>query len=128
MTLVRLFVAWLVVAIWFIVATFILPIVVGLRQPVAEHDRLYAVSTVELVWKLVEAILLTLLASLWFDSLGSGEWWLIFLLVGLLATVPAQLFSISRMATRQWLTFAIAVAAELVRYVVAGALLAWRLS
>jgi len=127
-TLVRLFVAWLVVAIWFIVATFILPIVVGLLQPVDDHLRVYAVSTVELAWKLVEAILLTLLASLWFDSLGSGEWWLIFLLVGLLATVPAQLFSISRMATRQWLTFAIAVAAELVRYVVAGALLAWRLS
>jgi hypothetical protein len=127
-TLVRLFVAWLVVAIWFIVAAFILPIVVGLRQPVEEHDRLYAVSTVELVWKLVEAILLTLLASLWFDSLGSGEWWLIFILVGFLAAVPAQLFSVWKMATRQWLTFAIVVVAELVRYVVAGALLAWRLS
>jgi hypothetical protein len=71
----------------------------------------------------VEAILLTLLASLWFDSLGSGEWWLIFILVGLLAAVPTQLFCIRPMARRQWVTFAIVVGAELVRYIVAGALL-----
>lgn len=123
MTLVRLFVAWLAVAIWFIVATFALPIVVGFLQPVDDRDRVYAVSTTELAWKVVEAILLTFLASLWFDSLGSGEWWLIFILVGLLAAVPAQLFSIRPMARRQWVTFAIVVVAELVRYIVAGALL-----
>ena len=128
MTLARLFVAWLVVAIWFIVATFILPIVVGFLQPVDDHDCVYAVSTTELAWKVVEAILLTLLASLWFDSLGSGQWWLIFTLVGLLAAVPAQLFRIRPTSSRQWLTFAMVMGAELVRYVVAGALLAWRLS
>jgi hypothetical protein len=122
-TLVRLFVAWLVVAIWFIVATFVLPIVVGFLQLVDARDRVYAVSTTELAWKVVEAILLTLLASLWFDSLGSGEWWLIFILVGLLAAVPTQLFCIRPMARRQWVTFAIVVGAELVRYIVAGALL-----
>ena len=68
---------------------------------------------------LVEALLLTLIASLWFDSLGSGGWWLLFLLIGALVTSP-KLF-----AARPGLAD---IVFDLARYVIAGALLAWRLS
>ncbi len=78
-------------------------------------------------WKVVEAGVVTLFASLWFDSLGSGEWWLVFLLIGLLATVPTQLLSTSGAPRRKSAFVAIEVG-ELTRYLVAGALLAWRLS
>jgi hypothetical protein len=79
-----------------------------------------------LYWRTLEAAVLTLLASLWFDSLGSGEWWLVFLLLGLLATVPVELLQTAG-SPRKW-EFAVAEAGELLRYLVAGALLAWRLS
>jgi hypothetical protein len=78
-------------------------------------------------WKILEAGVLTLLASLWFDSLGSGQWWLVFLLVGLLATVPVQILSTAH-APRRTLVFIGLELGELVRYLGAGALLAWRLS
>lgn len=65
---------------------------------------------------------MTLLASLWFDSLGHGGWWLVFLLVGGVVAVAAQP---ARDASPR--TAVIVACADLVRYVVAGALLAWRL-
>ena len=37
-----------------------------------------------------EALLLTLFGALWFGSLGSGAWWLVFALVGALREWPAQ--------------------------------------
>jgi hypothetical protein len=63
-----------------------------------------------------EAGLLTLFASLWFDSLGSAGWWVLFLLVGAIAAgLPRR---------PPWRAALIDVA----RYVGAGALLAWRLA
>lgn len=68
-----------------------------------------------LAWTGVEALVLTMIASLWFDSLGHGGWWLLFGLFGLLATsLPGRPPFIS-------LTLSV------LRYVVAGAILAWRL-
>ena len=73
-----------------------------------------------------EAIWLTLVAGLWFASLGSGGWLLLFFLLGLLAATatwgchPAFLRSDP---TGRVLAFVLTVA----RYVVAGAVLAWRL-
>ena len=107
MTLGRLVIAWIVVAVWFGIVTFF----TGARA----------------VWvSLGEAALLTLIASLWFDSLGSGEWWLLFLLIGALAQVPVWVRSRSDgVPTRLRLA---ALTTDLGRFVVAGALLAWRLS
>jgi hypothetical protein len=59
-----------------------------------------------------EALLLALFAALWFGSLGSGAWWLVFLLLGGLMAWPVR---------------SLAGAARIGRVVVAGALLAWTL-
>lgn len=67
-----------------------------------------------LAWTGVEALVLTMIASLWFDSLGHGGWWLLFGLFGLLATsLPGRPPFIS-------------LALSVLRYVAAGAILAWR--
>ena len=57
-----------------------------------------------------EAALLALFGALWFGSLGSGQWWLVFVLVGALMEWPV----------RSW-----AGAARIARIVVVGGLLAW---
>ena len=118
--------AWVVVVVWFILATIGTAIVVvRYLTPPADPDPV-ATRNRGLKWRLIEAGLLTLIASLWFDSLGSGEWWLIFLLIGALmafspwfraraADVPPRLLVVNSVA-------------DLARYVIAGALLAWRLS
>ena len=72
--------------------------------------------------------MLTLFASLWFDSLGAGGWWLLFALVGLLVAFPRRLVMwqhVDVLRRRHVLTHAIA---DVARYVVAGGLLAWLLS
>ncbi len=119
MTLGRLGFAWIVVAAWFEIATVVTNYVV---QPLAvppDATVHVGVPPRVLVQRLVEAALITLIASLWFDSLGSGGWWLLFLLIGALVTSP-KLF-----AARPGLADTVF---DLARYVVAGALLAWRLS
>ena len=62
-----------------------------------------------------EALLLTLLASLWFASLGHGGWVLLFLLLGLLASASSAVgtgtnFRVTALTTA--------------RYIAAGAILA----
>jgi hypothetical protein len=59
-----------------------------------------------------EAMLLALFAGLWFGSLGAGGWWLVFALVG---------------ALMEWPVRTIPGATRILRIVVAGGLLAWRL-
>jgi len=118
-TLGRLLVAWIAVAAWFEIATFVTSYVVN-RLAIPPDASVYAgIPTRLLTRRLVEALLLTLIASLWFDSLGSGGWWLLFLLIGALVTSP-KLF-----APRPGLAD---IAFDIARYVIAGALLAWRLS
>ena len=39
---------------------------------------------------LVEAVLLAMFASLWFASLGHGEWWVLFIVLGLLIEGPIR--------------------------------------
>ncbi len=63
-----------------------------------------------------EALLVTLFGSLWFDSLGHGGWWLLFGLVGLLAARFPNSPGFVTLVT------------STVRYLGAGALLAWRLA
>ena len=73
-----------------------------------------------------EALLLTLLGGLWFASLGSGGWWLVFGLVGGLREWPA---SRSGGPGEPSDHAALGVAAlRISRTLVAGGLLAWRLA
>ena len=125
-TLGRLVFAWIVVAAWFEVATVVTNYVVN-RLALPRDATIYlGIPRRVLVQRLVEAALVTLIASLWFDSLGSGGWWLLFALIGALVTSP-RWFAVGPdpVAKRAVLAGAIA---ELARYIIAGALLAWRLS
>ena len=118
MTLTRLVLAWLLVTPEFLIVS-------GFQQPAGEpptttHPR-WALTRQEVMWRSLEAGAVTLFASLWFDSLGHGGWWLLFLLVGLTVTlarlpdVPDRRAVVARAAR------------DAVRYVLAGAILAWRL-
>lgn len=129
MTLGRIVLAWFLVAVWFYGSFFVnLLIVAGvLRLTGRFGEGVFAnIPRPLLYWRAVEAAVVTLFASLWFDSLGSGGWWLVFLLVGILATVPTELLQSG--GPDRKLTFAAMEAGELLRYLVAGGLLAWRLS
>src|SRR2546427_469058 len=80
-TLGRLIVAWLPVAMLFALAP---PIGYRWDLPPDNRPLVWSFNRWEIGWRLVEAGVVTLFASLWFDSLGAGGWWLLFLLVGLL--------------------------------------------
>lgn len=83
-----------------------------------------------------EALWLTLLGALWFGSLGHGQWWLPFTLVGLLMewsvawsaptspAAPAREPPLTDARKRS----AAALVGGVVRVIGAGALLAWILS
>lgn len=126
MTLGRLVLAWAVVVAWFAVATVATAIVVARSMPLQPVEDPVGTRNRVLRWRLIEAGLLTLIASLWFDSLGSGEWWLLFLLIGALVAFPAWFRP--RPAEVPWRVLVANSVADLVRYVIAGGLLAWRLS
>lgn len=106
MTLPRLLFAWLPVAAEFVIVA-------------ALAERRLPGPRAEAAWSAAEAGLLTLFASLWFDSLGHGEWWLLFALVGALAGLPRARTG----GRRAWRGLALDIA----RYLVAGGILAWRL-
>jgi hypothetical protein len=112
MTLVTLLLGWLPVALLFLAVA-----------RVANGRRLPGLAVAV---TLAESLALTLLAGLWFASIGSGGWPLVFLLVGILVAGAerglrsAFLRSELRPEVRG---FALGVA----RYLAAGALLAWRL-
>ena len=129
MSLGRLILAWLAVAAWFAASRYAL---VRVRMRLASNelqqpDLAEAVFTrAALPVGLAEAVVVTLLASLWFDSLGHGGWWLLFALVGLVQTVPTLVHHNSlfrRVGRAQLVRFVF----DTLRYVVAGGILAWRL-
>ena len=73
-----------------------------------------------------EALLLTMFGALWFGSLGAGQWWLVFGLVGALREWPV---SRGRRPAERPDPISIGVSLlHVLRTVVAGALLAWRLA
>ena len=108
MTLGRLALAWSVVALWFVAVTW-----------ATEHRR-------NLTGAGGEALILTLIASLWFDSLGYGGWWLLFFLLGALAAFPARLRQLESGASPAGRAVLLGLV-DAGRYVGAGAMLAWRL-
>jgi hypothetical protein len=108
MTLGRLALAWIPVAAWFTLIRWAAHRAIGTAASPPP-------SRAGVAWTAVEALVVTLLGSLWFDSLGHGGWWLLFALLGVLtASLPAQ-------------PGFVAAAVSVVRYMGAGALLAWRL-
>jgi hypothetical protein len=125
-TLGRLVLAWIVVVVWFVAATVATAIVVARSMAAPVDGDPVVMRNRALKWRLIEAGLLTLIASLWFDSLGSGEWWLIFILIGALVAFPPW-FRVRPADVPRRVLVANSVA-DLVRYLIAGALLAWRLS
>lgn len=98
----RILLAWVVVGAWLAVWAFGERRVTGAQVP----------SAAELAPLAGEALLLALFAGLWFGSLGSGGWWLVFLLLGGLMAWPVR---------------SLAGAARIARVIGAGALLAWTL-
>ena len=123
MTLGRLVLAWLPVAVWFTFATGIARrlTLAGETPPPLGALLLRAVRRAS-----IESLVLTLLSSLWFDTLGAGAWWLPVSLVGALvalAGVTPVVPSVPRSRSTLLLLFLI----DVLRYVGAGALLVWRL-
>ena len=126
MTLGRLVLAWIPVAAWFVFAALGMPLLIRrLTQPAPPVGAGAAAPRGFWKWPIAEAGLLTLFASLWFDSLGSGGWWLLFALVGGLAIIPKWLPGPERAVPNRVLL--IGACADLTRYEIAGAILAWRL-
>ncbi len=75
---------------------------------------------------LAEAGVLTLLAALWFGSLGNGGWPLLFLLLGALVAGPERGLRSAFLRSGTRADFGLFVL-DIARYMAAGALLAWRL-
>lgn len=126
MTLGRLFSAWLPVALLFVVAP---PLGYGWgADPPPARGLAWAPNRWEMGWRLAEAGVVTLFASLWFDSLGSGGWVLLFLLVGLLVAFPRRLVMWQHLEPLRRRHLLIHAGLDVARYIAAGGLLAWRLS
>jgi len=116
MALSRLALAWLAVAAWLIVWELFLSSFV----PARSNARLRRARIF-----LVEALLLTMLGALWFGSLGAGAWWMVFGLVGALREWPGVP---GRRPAEETDPIAIGLSVlRVLRTVVAGGILAWRL-
>ena len=128
MTLGRLLLAWLPVAVLFAVTPPIGYPWGATGEPVSTGAFVWFHNRWEVYWRLAEALVVTLFASLWFDSLGAGGWWLLFLLVGLLVAFPRRLVMWQHVDQQRRRYLLAHAGLDVARYVAAGALLAWRLS
>jgi hypothetical protein len=124
-TLGRLLLAWLPVAVLFAVTP---PIGYPWSGEVLGKGVVWSFHRWEIGWRLAEAAVVTLFASLWFDSLGAGGWWLLFLLVGLLVAFPRRLVMWQHVEPQRRRHLLAHAGLDVARYLAAGALLAWRLS
>jgi hypothetical protein len=116
MALSRLVLAWLGVAVWLLLWDLVVSRLVNPRA----NGKLRRARVF-----LVEALLLTMLGALWFGSLGAGAWWLVFALVGALREWPRPP---GRRPAEDTDPIGIGLAAlRVLRTVVAGGILAWRL-
>jgi hypothetical protein len=125
-TLGRLLLAWLPVAALFVVTP-----PVGYPWGGEGVDKgffVWSFNRWEIGWRLVEAGVVTLFASLWFDSLGAGGRCLLFFLVGLLVAFPRRLVMWQHVEPQRRRHLLAHAGLDVARYVAAGALLAWRLS
>ncbi len=130
MTLGRLVFAWLLVVVVFVVVGG-----VGIRFRNVDPSKPgghWDFTKRDMMWRALEAAFATLFGSLWFDSLGSGGWWLLFLLVGLMVSAARMQGAglvvadpVTRAQVRR--DHVARTVRDVVRYVLAGAVLAWRL-
>ena len=74
-----------------------------------------------------EALLLTLFGALWFGSLGTGAWWLVFGLVAALREWPSGGESQRGARTRAARPPLVLRVVRMLRTLAAGGILAWRL-
>lgn len=125
MTLGRLIGAWLPVAVLFALAP---PVGYRWDQPPDTRYFVWSLNRWEIGWRLAEAGVVTLFASLWFDSLGAGQWWLPFLLVALLVAFPRRLVMWQHVEPLRRRHLLVHASLDVARYLVAGALLASLLS
>src|ERR671910_263585 len=116
MALSRLALAWLMVTAWLLLWE-----VLGSRLGTARGNGRLRRARIFLV----EALLLTMLGALWFGSLGAGAWWLVFGLVAALREWPGPPGRRPAEGTDP-IGFGLA-ALRMLRTVVAGGILAWRL-
>jgi hypothetical protein len=126
LTLGRLVLAWLPVAALFAATPPIGYPWAG--EPVEKGFFVWSFNRWEIGWRLAEAGVVTLFASLWFDSLGAGGWWLLFFLVGLLVAFPRRLVMWRHVEPPRRRHLLAHAGLDVARYVTAGALLAWRLA
>jgi hypothetical protein len=127
-TLGRLFLAWLPVAALFAVTPPIGYPWGGGGEVVEQRVFVWKFNRWEVGWRIGEAAVVTLFASLWFDSLGAGGWWLLFFLVGLLVAFPRRLVMWQHVEPPRRRHLLAHAGLDVARYVAAGALLAWRLA
>ena len=125
MSLGRLALAWLPVAALFVVTP---PIGYRWDGPAEQAALVWSANAWEVGWRLVEAAGVTLFGSLWFDTLGSGGWWVLFLLVGLLVAFPRRLVMWPYAERSRRRALLLHACLDTARYVAAGGLLAWRLA
>ena len=124
MSLGRLLLAWLPVA-----ALFVLAPPIGDRGDgvVGKGYFVWSYSRWEVWWRLVEAAVVVLFGSLWFDTLGAGGWGVLFFLVGLLVAFPRRLVMWQYVGPPRRRALLVHAGLDVARYVAAGGLLAWRL-
>ena len=116
MALSRLVLAWLAVSVWLM----LWELVASRFRTSRGNGRLRRARVF-----LIEALLLTLFGALWFGSLGAGEWWMVFGLVGALREWPGPP---GRRATEESDAIGVGLSAlRVLRTVAAGGILAWRL-
>ena len=117
MALSRLALAWLAVTAWLLVWELLVSRLGAARGT----GRLRRARVF-----LVEALLLTMFGALWFGSLGSGAWWLVFGLVGALREWPGPA---GRRPVEETDPIGIGLSIlRVLRTVAAGGILAWRLA
>ena len=129
MALSRLFGGWIAVVVWLLLWELVAARLGPTRSMGPTGMRATGMRTGMRALRarvLGEALLLTLFGALWFGSLGAGAWWLVFGLVGALREWPVPR---GRRPAERADPIAIGVSLLLVlRTVVAGGLLAWRLA
>ena len=112
MSLTRVILGWLAVTAWFAIADAVLNTLRGSNAPRGARPW----------WlPLIEGLFFTLFAALWFGSMGTGGWVLLFLMLGLLVELPPRLRDSTQRAHPTGLAMATGVG--LVRTLVAAGLL-----
>jgi hypothetical protein len=116
MALTRIVLAWLATSAWFALAEMVLTRLKGAPSGTRGPAPRWVPA--------VEGLLFTLFGSLWFGSYGPGPggWMLLFMLLGLLLELPVRLRDAVQRSQPKRLAAAVAV--TLVRWVVAGGILA----